>query len=306
MKTSQHAVTLILFVATFGFTACRPFAQQQPDGTKNGGTITVQSKSATVKQSYPGRVKREQFIYVNSPVGGRLSAIAVNYSQLVRQGDALFQVEPPADKEKRGAEASDKLVSIKAPFDGRLSINLPNVPQGKPVRKEATLAYLLTDNTMVVEFDVPDGRGIAWMNEPGNDLRNWRLELILADQAKYPHNGKILGIASKIHNETTDLGFEAEFPNQDKLLRLGGKCTVVVDRVLKDSIIIPRRATFEISQERYVYVVDDDRLAHRRKIVVCDETDEESFVVTMGLKVGDRIVANGIAQVRDGEKVDGL
>ena len=73
--------------------------------------------------------------------------------------------------------------------------------------------------------------------------------------------------------------------------------------MLKNAIVIPQRATFEIQDKRYVYVVDKDDVAHRREIVVQNELDD-SFVIKAGVGVGDRIVLEGIRQVRDGEKVE--
>ena len=63
------------------------------------------------------------------------------------------------------------------------------------------------------------------------------------------------------------------------------------------------RATFEILDKRYVYVVDKDDVVHRREIVVQHEMDD-IFVIKKGVGVGDRIVLEGIRQVRDGEKVE--
>ena len=72
---------------------------------------------------------------------------------------------------------------------------------------------------------------------------------------------------------------------------------------MHDAIVIPQRATFEILDKRYVYVVDKDDVVHRREIVVQNEMDD-IFVIKKGVGVGDRIVLEGIRQVRDGEKVE--
>jgi membrane fusion protein (multidrug efflux system) len=70
-----------------------------------------------------------------------------------------------------------------------------------------------------------------------------------------------------------------------------------------DAIVIPQRATFEMLDKRYVYVVDKDDVVHRREIGVQNETDD-IFVINWGVGVGDRIVLEGIRQVRDGDKVE--
>ena len=73
-------------------------------------------------------------------------------------------------------------------------------------------------------------------------------------------------------------------------------------RVLKDAVVIPRRATLEDQDRRYVYVVGKDRAAHRREIAIQAEADDD-FVVKEGLKTGDRIVVEGVRSVHDGDTV---
>jgi membrane fusion protein (multidrug efflux system) len=73
--------------------------------------------------------------------------------------------------------------------------------------------------------------------------------------------------------------------------------------VLNNAIIIPQRTTFEILDRRYVYVVGKDDVAHQREIDVQNEL-EDIYVIKSGLDVDDRIVLDGIRQVRDGEKVE--
>jgi membrane fusion protein (multidrug efflux system) len=71
---------------------------------------------------------------------------------------------------------------------------------------------------------------------------------------------------------------------------------------LKNAVVIPQRATFEDRDKRYVYVVGKDDVAHQREIVVQNELDD-LFVIKKGLDANDRIVLDGVRQVRDGETV---
>jgi len=65
-------------------------------------------------------------------------------------------------------------------------------------------------------------------------------------------------------------------------------------------VVIPQRATFSILAKRYVYVVGEDGIAHQREIDVTHEL-EDIFVVGKGVDEGDRIVLDGIGEVRDGQ-----
>ena len=126
---------------------------------------------------------------------------------------------------------------------------------------------------------------------------------MLANSNKFPQPGKIGAIEGQFNNETGNIAFRADFPNPDGLLRHGQTGTILIHRKVHDAIVIPQRATFEIMDKRYVYVVDKDDVVHRREIVVQHEMDD-IFVIKKGVGVGDRIVLEGIRQVRDGEKVE--
>ena len=125
----------------------------------------------------------------------------------------------------------------------------------------------------------------------------------------FPHAGKIdpahqIGaIEANFNNENGNIAFRADFPNPDRLLRHGQTGTVLIDRPLKDAIVIPQRATFEILDKRYVFVVDKDDVAHQREIEIAYELDD-IFVIEKGLDVNDKFVLEGVRQVRDGEKVE--
>jgi membrane fusion protein, multidrug efflux system len=158
---------------------------------------------------------------------------------------------------------------------------------------------------MSVYFDVPEKHYLEYfapMLKRGEDWRSSDLELILADHSKYPHAGKIVNILASFHNETGDISFLAEFPNPDGLLRHGQPGTLLINWVLKDAII-PRRATFEDHARRYVYIVDEVHVAHRREIVIHDEAGG-LFVVENGVAVGDQFVVDGVRHVRDGDRVE--
>ena len=126
---------------------------------------------------------------------------------------------------------------------------------------------------------------------------------MLANGDKFQQTGKIGAIEADFNNETGNIPFRADFPNPDGLLRHGQTGNVLIHRRLNDAIVIPQRATFEILDKRYVYVVGKDDVVHQREIVVQNELDD-IFVIKNGLDVNDKIVLEGVRQVRDGEKVE--
>jgi len=106
-----------------------------------------------------------------------------------------------------------------------------------------------------------------------------------------------------LSQSTGTIPFRADFPNPDGLLRHGQTGTILIHRTLHDATVIPMRATYEILDKRYVYVDGKDDVVHRRETISQHEMGD-IYVIKNGVGVGDRIVVEGILQVRDGEKVE--
>ena len=158
-------------------------------------------------------------------------------------------------------------------FDG--IIDRLNEQQGSLVKEGDILTTLSDNSVMWVYFNVPEARYLEYMASPG-DKEDRKIELVLANGSKFPQTGKIGAIEANFNNETGNIPFRADFPNPDGLLRHGQTGNVLIHRVLKDAIVIPQRATFEILDKRYVYVVDKDDVVHQREIVIQHELDGTS------------------------------
>lgn len=126
--------------------------------------------------------------------------------------------------------------------------------------------------------------------------------LRLADGSMFPHIGKIATIEAQFNNETGNIPFRADFPNPERLLRHGQTGTVLINKTLPDVLVIPQRATFEILDQLYVFVIDDAGVAHQHPIEV--EHELEDVFVVKGLDAKDKIVIEGIRQIHDGQEVE--
>ena len=199
------------------------------------------------------------------------------------------------------AEAELNFTNVRAPFDG--IVDRLHEQQGSLIKEGDILTTLSDNSVMWVYFNVPEARYLEYMADRKQHKEERQIELVLANGNKFQQPGKIGAIEAKFNNETGNIPFRADFPNPDRLLRHGQTGTVLIHRTLKDAIVIPQRATFEILDKRYVYVVDKDDVVHQREIVVQNEL-EDIFVIKKGLDVNDKIVLEGIRQVRDGEKVE--
>jgi membrane fusion protein (multidrug efflux system) len=156
---------------------------------------------------------------------------------------------------------------------------------------------------MWVYFKVPEARYLEYVADRNQIKKGLPVGLVLANGKKFPQVGKLAAVEGQFDNNTGNVVFRADFPNPDRMLRHGQTGTVLIHRVLKNAVVIPQRATFEILDKRYVYVVGKDDMVHQREVVVGAET-EDTFVIKKGLDATDRIVLDGLRQVRDGEKVE--
>jgi membrane fusion protein, multidrug efflux system len=205
------------------------------------------------------------------------------------------------------AKAELNFTDIRAPFDG--IVDRLEQRQGSLIKEGDVLTNLSDNRVMWVYFNVPEARYLEYMGGPERHNAEQKIELVLANGNTFQHTGTIGAIEANFNNETGNIPFRADFPNppgngnSNGLLRNGQTGNVLIHRTLKNAIVIPQRAVFEILDKRYVYVVDKEGLVHQRDIVVQHEMDD-IFVIEKGLEVGDQIVLEGVRQVHDGDKVE--
>jgi len=164
---------------------------------------------------------------------------------------------------------------------------------------------------MWVYFNVPEAQYLDYVSGLGQEDVNRRIELQLANGSKFPHTGTIAAIEGKFNNETGNIQFRADFENEFvqvngqtvPKLRHGQTGTILIHRTAKNAVVIPQRATFEILDQRYVWVVGEDHVAHQRPITIGHEL-EDIYVIKDGLGLKDKFILEGVRQVHEGMKVE--
>ena len=91
----------------------------------------------------------------------------------------------------------------------------------------------------------------------------------------------------------------AHFDNPEHLLKSGGSGSIIVPHVNTRAIVIPQSACTVVQDKIFVYKVDKSNKVHYTEIKVAKNNDGNNYVVTEGLKVGDKIVSNGITKLND-------
>jgi len=129
------------------------------------------------------------------------------------------------------------------------------------------------------------------------------LELILIDGSVYSHKGKPDFVDREVDTTTGAMLVQASFTNPEKLLRPGQFVRVRARaRVVKDGILIPQRCVMELQGLHNVYVVNADNTAEIREITVGPKVGSD-WLITEGLKPGEKVIYEGLQKVRDGAAV---
>ena len=214
----------------------------------------------------------------------------------------LFKAK--VDKAKANADLAQaelNFTEVRAPFDG--IVDRLHERKGSLIKEGEVLTSLSDNSLMWVYFNVPEAKYLEYMAGRKQDKDDERIELLLANGHKFKQSGKIGAIEAKFNNQTGNILFRADFPNPDGLLRHGQTGDVLIHRVLHDAIVIPLQATREILDKLYIYVVGEDHVVHQRQITLQYEL-EDILVLKSGLDVNDKIVLEGVRQVRDGQTVE--
>jgi membrane fusion protein (multidrug efflux system) len=122
----------------------------------------------------------------------------------------------------------------------------------------------------------------------------------------YEHTGKIETVNGQINTSTGSANFRAAFINPRGLLHSGSSATVRIPTFLKSGIIIPQNVTYQLQDKRFAYVVDSRNKIKNVVIEVMDNTPGQFYVVTSGLKSGDRVVIESVSNIKDGTEIKPL
>jgi membrane fusion protein (multidrug efflux system) len=206
------------------------------------------------------------------------------------------------------AELNLKFSEIRAPITG--VIGKQEVTVGNLVSREQTILTSISSwDPMRTVFSLSEGDYLRLGQQRRDDnpfipRKNAApFELIMADGSFYPHRGSLSFLDRTLDLTTGTLSVYVSFPNPDRLLRPGlfGRVRVVVE-AKPDTLLVPQRSVQVIQGVSSVLVVDSDgRVAQR--VVTLGERFKDFFIVTEGLKPGERVVVEGVQKAIPGRKV---
>jgi membrane fusion protein (multidrug efflux system) len=188
---------------------------------------------------------------------------------------------------------------IRAPFAGTID----RIPKklGSLIDEGELLTSLSDNSKMFAYFNVSEPEYLEYQNNV-KDRGDSNVTLLLANGQPLKYKGKVEVIESEFDSETGNIAFRASFPNSDKLLKNGETGNVQMKVPVKNALVIPQKATYEIQDKKYVFVVDKNNVIKSREITIKGEMPD-LYVVESGITVDDKILFEGIQKANDNDKI---
>jgi membrane fusion protein, multidrug efflux system len=197
------------------------------------------------------------------------------------------------------AQAHLGFTQIRAPFDGIM--DRFQVRQGSLLDEGELLTTLSDNSKMWVYFNVPEAEYLDYAMRAKSD-KPLEVNLKMANNQLFDVSGVVETIEADFNNETGNIAFRATFLNAKKILRHGETGNILMPVTLNNAILIPQKATFEILDKKFVFVVDEQNVVHSREITIGTEVPH-IYVVTAGLHEGEKILVEGLRKVKNNDKI---
>ncbi|WP_345145828.1 efflux RND transporter periplasmic adaptor subunit [Flavobacterium ginsengiterrae] len=188
---------------------------------------------------------------------------------------------------------------IRAPFDGTID-RIP-LKLGSLIDEGELLTSLSDNSQMFAYFNVSEPEYLQYETNIKDRADN-KVNLVLANGDLFKEKGNVEVIESEFNNETGNIAFRARFPNSGKLLRNGETGQVQMNVPLKNAIVIPQKATYEIQDKKYVFIVGKNDKVTSREITITGEIPD-LYVIKTGLTENDRILLEGVQKVKENDKI---
>ena len=188
---------------------------------------------------------------------------------------------------------------VKSPASGVVG-TLP-LKKGALVSGSNTLTTVANISSMEVYFSVTEKEAMVISQSGLDNIPAVKLQL--ADGSIYAHDGKVTKMSGVIDAATGSVQLIAAFQNPEKQLKSGMTGTIIIPRQSNNVIIVPMSCVSEVQNKKFVYVLDKDNKVKYTEIQVDPQNDGNTYVVTGGLKAGDKFVTNGITKLNDGMEI---
>ena len=252
---------------------------------------TAQSQVNTAKLTY----ENSKQLFDSHVIGEYELQTAENSFKSAQAGLAQAQAALASARESLSfcyVKSPAKGVVGTLPFKKGALVSASNVLTHVSDISQMEVYFSMTEKDMLTLSKADGGLKGAVEQFPG-------VKLQLADGSIYGYDGTVAAISGVIDQATGTVQLKARFPNPESLLKSGGSGTIIVPRQNTGAIVIPQSVVMEVQNKKFVYLLNDSNKVQYTEIKVDPQDDGVNYIVTEGLKVGDKYVTNGITKLND-------
>ena len=188
---------------------------------------------------------------------------------------------------------------ITAPFDGTIDRIL--FKKGSLIEDGTVLTKISNNKDVYAYFNMTEVEYLDYKSRAKQDIKN-AVSLVLSNGTLHKYTGNIETIESEFDNETGNIAIRAKFPNPELLLKHGETGKVRMTVPLHNALIIPQKATYELLDRIYVYVVDANNVVKAKNIKIKQKLSN-LYVVESGIVATDKILLDGLQSVKEDDKI---
>ncbi len=239
-----------------------------------------------------------------------LNAAAIPEQRLTTQKAAERQNEALVSSYRalvRKAQDDVNSTLVVSPIDGRIDVNDASV--GTYVQAgSTTLVTMGATDEVFVQFNMSENEYLSLRQVSQNNITNsgWgeNVMITLSNGAVYPLRGKVTQTDRSLANNSGTLTLKASFANPDGVLIPGMFARVKIAGIpIKNAVLVPQRAVQQVLDKSLVVVVNADKKAEPRSVVLGDKVGSY-YLVKEGLTVNDTVVVEGLTKVLEGVTLD--
>ena len=266
---------------------------------------------------FMAQLREEKATLASAEAEARTAQLELGQVKLLVEKNVISNTELEVARAKRDAygakveEAKSRVASaalkveytsVRSPFTGTID-RIP-FKMGSLIDEGSLLTTISDTRFIYAYYNVSEGEYLDYMqkkrlklNEDSDDAT-----LILADGSVHPYSGKIETMDGEFETTTGTIAFRALFPNPDKILKHNASGKVRLMTTVKDAVIVPQKATFEIQDKTYVYVVDDQNQV-RMQSITPRLRFSHFYIIEDGVQSGDKVVYEGLQNMKEGMKI---
>lgn len=213
-----------------------------------------------------------------------------------------------AEAQLQSAQDNLRWCTVTSPADGvvgSIPYRVGSLVSGQSAEALTTVSNI---SKMYVYFSMTEKQLLALTREAGGVNAAIKkmpaVSLVLSDGTTYSQSGTISTVSGVIDPSTGSVQMRATFDNAQHILRSGGTGSILIPTHASDAIMVPQSATFDVQDKKFVYVVNADKSVATREITVLPQNNGQTYVVASGLRAGERIVVDGVNQLKNGQKIN--